>query len=98
MKLSDKKVQRCKLNDELYVLELTYNLLNVSKAKTRLKFVSSGCDILDERQNVVATSTEVGSLYYLNSVAANKHAQVVMKNSNGELKETIWHRRYGHLG
>eukprot|EP00795_Rhopilema_esculentum_P015689 gene15689-6980_t len=91
IKLSDKKVQRCKLNDVLYVPELAYNPLSVSKVTNTgkmLKFVSSGCEILDEKQNIVATATKIGSLFYLNSVAANVHARAVMKHSSGETKST----------
>eukprot|EP00795_Rhopilema_esculentum_P003204 gene3204-1519_t len=61
IKLSDNKVQRCKLNDVLYFPELAYNLLSVSKVTNTgktLKFVSSGCEILDEKQNIVATATK----------------------------------------
>lgn len=90
MKMSDTKKQRCKLHDVLYVQELSFNLLSVLKiteAGKTLKFFSSGCHILDEKQNVIATATKVGSLCNLNFDVRNEHAHAVTKTSNGNSKE-----------
>ena len=90
------QIQKCKLNDVLFIPELAYNLLSVSKiaklGKT-MKFVSSECVILDENHKTIATAKEIGNLYYLNVVHRSEAAHAAVKDKN----ETIWHRRYGHV-
>jgi hypothetical protein len=97
--LENGKTKRCRLHDVLYVPELTYNLLSVSKATEagkRVRFHSNECKILDEHENVVATATKRGSLYYL---ACQKVKPQVNQayTSNAGSKELRWHRRFGHL-
>ena len=56
--ISQNQIQKCELKDVLFVPELSYNLLSVSKltkAGKIMKFVSSQCTILDENQRIVAT-------------------------------------------
>ncbi|KAL1256499.1 hypothetical protein QQF64_012044 [Cirrhinus molitorella] len=69
MTLTDDKTKKCKLNDVLYVPQLSYNLLSVSKATQlgkKVKFTEDTCDITDVNQKLIATATKEGSLYYVN--------------------------------
>ena len=94
--ISQNQIQKCELKDVLFVPELSYNLLSVSKitkAGKIMKFVSSQCAILDENQRIVATAKLIGSLYHLN-VIDGREANTAVTDSN----EVLWHRRYGHVG
>lgn len=97
----DGKTKRCRLHDVLYVPELEYNLLSVTKATEagkRVKFDSNDCQLLDQDDKVVAVGVRRGSLYYL-SCQQVKDDQVHVSDArlNAESKEFIWHRRFGHL-
>ena len=106
MYLPNGKIKRCRLTDVLLVKDLSYNLLSVSKAATtgiKFEFEQSSCKIADDKHGVIATATKYGNLYYLSCVGSiedNKEDQAAMKcaNKSDETKESIWHRRYGHLG
>ena len=66
--LSDKG-KECNLSDVLYVPNLSYNLLSVSKSTDTIKstvFTSKVCDFLNAEGKVVATGKRIGELYYLN--------------------------------
>ena len=94
------KASRCKPHEVLYVPDLSYNLLSMSKAAkagTVVKFTESGCEILDSHKKVRAVATRVGSLYHLNCQADNEQINAAV-NKSKETKEYTWHRRYGHLG
>ncbi len=94
-KLSDGSTRRCKLLDVSYVPALEYNLLSVSKAAENgkiIKFDEDGCQILTS-DKVIAKGIRCGSLYYLD-YKADPRANVARQES----KESVWHRRYGHLG
>ena len=93
------KASRCKLHEVLYVPDLSYNLLSVSKAAKAgkvVKFTETGCEILDSNKEI-AVATRVGSLYHLNGQADNEQTNAAV-NKSEETKEDTWHRRYGHLG
>ena len=99
------KIQKCKLSDVLYVPDLLHNLLSVSKAASNRKsfeFRQSHCNIIDNKFGVIATATKCRNLYYLNCTGSNlsvKENHTAMKSaSTDRTKESIWHRRYGHLG
>ena len=65
------QIQRCELKDVLFVPELSYNLLSVSrltKAGKIIQFASSEYVILDGNQRIIATASLIGSLYQLNVV------------------------------
>ena len=94
------KTSRCKLHEVLYVPDLSYNLVSVSKiteAGKMIEFSETGCNILDSNRKLIAVATRVGSLYYLNCRTDHQQANPA-ENRNQETKEDIWHRRYGHLG
>ena len=60
--------RKCKLNDVLYVPELTYNLLSVSKAVEKgitVTFNERGCVIKDTNQRLITVATKVSNLYHL---------------------------------
>lgn len=99
MECSSNRVKKCKLSDVLYVPNLSFNLLSVSKSTDTAKrtvFTSKGCDFLDAEGKVVATGKRVGDLYYLNCRETQQKAAVA--HSGGMTQEDLYHRRYGHLG
>ena len=69
--ISQHQIQKCELKDVMFVPELSYNLVSVSKitkAGKIMKFASSQCAILDEHQRIVATVKLIGSLYHLDDI------------------------------
>ncbi len=65
----------------------------MSKAGKVVKFDDNGCQILTSNHEVIAKATRVGSLYYLDC-KGDLEVNVAQQKS----KESVWHRRYGHLG
>ena len=95
--IGQNQIQRCELKDVLFVPELSYNLLSVSKiakAGKIIKFASSECVLLDGNQRIIATASLIGSLYQLNVVDGKEIVSAAVTESN----EVLWHRRYGHVG
>ena len=98
---SDSLKRKCKFYDVLYVPELTYNLLSVSKAVDKgisFTFRESECIIKDVNQNLITIATKVGSLYHVACTKPKDHVYSVTKKKDSSSKEDLWHRRYGHLG
>ena len=97
--LPDGNTQKCRLEKVLYVLyvpELSYNLLSVSKvveAGNTTNFSKTGCEIVGQKGKVTAFATKVGSLHYLEYCRREK-----VNVTNSDNKEQLWHHRYGHLG
>ena len=88
------KASRRKLHEVLYVPDLSYNLLSVSKAAKAgkvVKFTETGCEILDSNKKVIAVATRVGSLYHLNCQADNEQINAAV-NKSKETKGNTWHR------
>ncbi|RXN36740.1 Retrovirus-related Pol poly from transposon TNT 1-94 [Labeo rohita] len=101
MTLTDNKTKECKLKDVLYIPQLSYNLLSVSKATQlgkKVRFTEDSCYITDVNQKLIATATKEGSLYYVNCRESDQVHVTENVNVHKETKEQIWHRRYGHLG
>ena len=95
MKLPDGNCRRCNLRKVLFVPNLAYNLLSVSKAAEAGKttqFDERGCQILTNDGKVIAVAKRVGNLYYL-ECEEKQNLSALVKS-----KERLWHRRYGHLG
>ncbi len=100
MQLTDDKTKECKMSDVLYVPQLSYNLLSVSKATQsgkKVKFTENDCYITDMNQKLIATANKEGSLYYVN-YGESEHVCAEKANVHKDSKEQVWHRRYGHLG
>ena len=80
------KIKEGKIHEVLYVPNLSYKLLSVSKAtksgKT-VEFREAGCEIMDENRRLIATATRVDGQTM--NVAAEKSSQ--------ETKGSIWRRR-----
>ena len=89
------------LESVLLVPKLAYSLLSVAKltkSGKSFEFSESSCKIIDENGEVIANGTKNGNLYHLmcNGI---KPINCAMKCSNGEeMKEKVWHCRFGHLG
>ena len=94
IRLPEGKRKKCKLQNTLFVPDLAYNLLSVSKVSDAgkvTKFGTSGCLIVSSGSRLIARGSKHGSLYMLDCESGN-HANTVLT------KEDMWHRRYGHLG
>ena len=94
VKVSDKKQQRCRLFETLYVPKLSDYLVSVSKATRSGKLFTlteSCCHLLDEKRNVVATGSKVGNMYYLNCIDEQGTTYAATICSSGDTKEEIWH-------
>ena len=73
--IPDGTTKKYRLHDVIYVPELSYNLLSVSKMTKVGKNVSSydsRCQVFDKNERVVAMATEKGNLYYLSCSQSNK--------------------------
>ena len=95
--LPDGNSQKCRLEKVLYLPNLSYNLLSVSKAAETghtTSFSSTSCEIVDQKRRVTAFATKVGSLYYLEYCRKEK----AHTSRNDDSKERLRHRRYGHVG
>lgn len=95
----DGRPSRCNLHQVLYVPDLSYNLISVSKiakAGKMIEFSETSCQILDLNRMLIVVATRVGSLYYLN--CRTDHQANAVKNRSPERKEDMWRRRYCHLG
>ena len=96
MLLPDGNTKKCSLHNVLYVPKLSHSLLSVSKvseAGKTTKFNSSGCEILNENNEVIAFATRAGNLFYLEFCRSSQRLNVAEKAG----QERLWHRRYGHL-
>jgi len=62
-----------------------------AKAGKVVKFIETGCEILDSNKKVIAVATKVGSLYHLNCQADNEQINVAV-NKSKETKGNTWHR------
>ena len=64
------KVRKCKLHDVLYVPDLSFNLVSVSKAVKagkKIEFDRTGCQFIDKSSNeIIVSAKKLGNLYYIN--------------------------------
>ena len=93
--------RKCKLNDVLYVSELTYNLLSVSKAVGKgisFTFSENECLIKDSQQKLITTATIVGSLYCVTGTKPKIRVNCATNKGDCSSKEDLWHCQCGHLG
>ena len=66
--LDDGTRRSCTLKKVLYVLELAYNLINVSRAgdvERTVHFDDSSCEFLNEKNEIFTFGAREGRLYYL---------------------------------
>ena len=99
MKLPQGRTESCTLHNALLVPDLAYNLLSVTSASKKGKvttFSEMRCEIRDSKSKLIATGHREGSLYYLDH-GGPIHQACSSCDCNSS-KETIWHRRFGHLG
>ena len=95
-------VSCCKLSNVLYVPDLSYNLLSVSKAAKSgkvIEFHGNGCNIINKNSKIIAAATKIGDLYFLNCI--NDDTAYTVQNNKFDSRSkmvTLWHRRFGHLG
>jgi hypothetical protein len=78
--LSGSIERKYKLNDVLYVPELTYNLVSVSKAVEKgisLKFKENECLIEDANHKLIAVGSKVGNLYFVESTKRKDQLYIV---------------------
>ena len=94
--LSNGKTKECKLNDVLFVPNLSYNLLSVSKAAETRKiteFDETQCQILGTNKRIIAVAKRTGSLYYLDTKPSETHLVTAAETKCQDLKQkaSIWH-------
>ena len=90
------------MKNVLYVPDLAYNLLSVSKASdgdNTVEFKGDKCKITDSEDKLLATGSRIGELYFvdLEIKVENEFAYAATEPSKPS-KNKIWHSRYGHLG
>ena len=85
------------LHNVLFVPQLTFNLLSVTqttKYGNRAVFYDTGCHIINnDVDEVIATATKHGSLYYLDCSSSNESVNSTIHTAD----VNKWHQRYGHL-
>ena len=97
------EIKTCTLRDALYVPELSYNLLSVSKATDSGKqviFEGNKCEIKNRREEILLQGSKHRGLYYVNTAKEDKTSQFAncAESSEQVSQERVWHSRYGHLG
>ena len=101
MKSGSNESQKCSVHDVLYVPELLYNLISVSKAAERgnsVKLSDFGCIVRDNKQKVVGIGTRQGGLYQVHIVDGEyAHMTCTPVLYRQFSKEDVWHHRFGHL-
>ena len=99
MNLPHGKMENCTLHNVFLVPELAYNLLSAISASKKGKvttFWETRCEVRDSNSKIIAMGHREGSLYYLDHTDCTHQACV--SSSHNRSKETMWHRRFGHLG
>ena len=97
MVLTDGTKRGCMLRKVLYVPELAYNLVSVSKATDAGKtvhFDDATCEFRNESDEVFAVGAREGSLFYLKVARKSQEGASVAHKQN---KKRLWHQRFGHL-
>lgn len=93
--LPDGSTKKCRLEYVLLVPKLSHSLLSVLKASEAGKttrFESSGCEIVNKDNKVIAFATGIRNLYYLEYCRKSQRVNVTEKS-----KERLWHRRFEHI-
>ena len=86
----------CTLYDVLYVPDLSFNLLSISRITDRGKTVTfddSTCDIMCQDGEIIGSATKTGCLYYLNCKSIRQRVNVTRARAG----VNVWHQRFGHL-
>ena len=97
MLLPDGPSRSCSLQKVLYVPELAYNLVSVSRAteaRKHVTFSKNGCEFSNEHGQITAFATKQGSLYHLELCRKSQESVYAVQK---ESKERLWHRRFRHL-
>ena len=98
MKLPGNECRKCNLRDVLYVPNLSYNVVSVSKAVKAGKIVEFDVkhgQIKSVEGKLTAIGTQIGNLYYIHCYDCRKNSINISMQNNSQ---DIWHRRFGHLG
>lgn len=98
LNIYDQKGQENKIlfTNVLYVPELATNLISVSqiiKNGGQVKFDTSGCVIINSKNQIIATASIVNNMYRLNMPGGLAH----MSSVEHEQDAFCWHQRMGHL-
>jgi len=90
-KLKNNNVQKLQLNDVLYIPEISYNLLSISKSTEKgikTNFAENECCFMNFENKVIAIAKKENNLYKLCNIVDEK--TYVTSNET-------WHRRLGHI-
>lgn len=89
------KVSKITFENVQYVPELCVNLISISQIVKKghsVLFNINGCEVLDSKENVIATRSLVDNMFKLNNVA--KECAYSAKANKNYIY--LWHRRLGH--
>ena len=96
MILPDGSSSECALQKVLYVPDLAYNLVSISKATESgkvVQFNSSGCRFMNHRKETIAFVEKHDNLFLLKAKESRISANTVFRQN----KLRLWHHRFGHL-
>lgn len=99
--LGNGKQQECILHNVLFVPNLSYNLVSVSKvteAGKSVSFEEAKCNISCVNGEIIATAKKVGCSYYLNFQRTLECSNAMIDEGIKLLNEMLRHQCYGHLG
>ena len=86
IKTASKKGRKFELSEVLYVPDMKYNLLSVSKvakAGKKVEFDTQGCKIIDiESKEIVGSAKKVSNLYFINFTAMKGSQNKNIRNVN----------------
>ena len=100
MVLPNGKLKSYKFNDVIYVLQLTYNLISVtreSQTGQTVKFTKHAFYALDKLTRLLSKQLLKQEVFTSQTIkyVSYEHTNIPKKS---DTKEDIWHKRYGHLG
>lgn len=85
-----------KVNNILYIPNLTTNLLSVSQLiakRNKVTFKSDVCYIHNQRNELIGTANLKNGVYKLNTVKSEKVLAAAVQTTDAKQ----WHRRLGHI-
>lgn len=89
------EVKQITVNNVLHVPDLSVNLLSISQIVSKgytVVFDKSGCEVLDENGEVIATGEHINNMFKLHIPRTSEKQCCV-----GTVTSDIWHQRLAHL-
>ena len=99
MILPNSENKLCKLYNALYVPELSYNLISVSKASKAgktVKFIDNVCEIMQPNGEIILNAEKRDNLYFVN-YDSDHYIKCNLVDDKEISNCDTWHKRFGHL-